>query len=36
MEDMDQDIACAIFSVFIFSYHLMISNLLAVLNITMF
>ena len=36
MEDVDQDIACTSFSVFVFSNYLMILDLMVVLNITMF
>ena len=36
MEDMDQDIACASFSVFLFLIYLIISNLMVVLNLIMF
>ena len=36
MEDMDQDITCISFSVFFFSNYLIISDLMVVLNITMF
>ena len=36
MEDVDQDVACASFYVFIFSNYLMISDLMVVLNLIMF
>ena len=36
MEDVDQDIACTNFSVFLFSNYLMMSDLMVVLNLIMF
>ena len=36
MEDVDQYVACASCSVFIFSNYLMISNIMVVLNLIMF